>query len=118
MPLLGRMKVCARRFVFGRACCANPVHGLAARAFLGDDRLSRVALAQAAQLGVTALPLARAPEVAAVSRHIPLPAHLHAPLVQRMVLLKNANPAAAQWMAYLQSAAARQVFQRFGFEDP
>ncbi len=72
----------------------------------------------AAQLGVTALPLARAPEVAAVSRHIPLPAHLHAPLVQRMVLLKNANPAAAQWMAYLQSAAARQVFQRFGFEDP
>jgi molybdate transport system substrate-binding protein len=49
----------------------------------------------AAQLGITALPLARAPEIAAVSRHIALPAHLHAPLLQRMVLLKNAGPAAA-----------------------
>ena len=72
----------------------------------------------AAQVGITALPLARAPEVAAVSRHIALSAHLHAPLVQRMVLLKHANPAAAQWMAYLQSAAAKQVLQGFGFEVP
>ena len=46
------MKVRARRFVLCGACCANPVHSLAARAFLGDDRLSRVALAQPAQLGV------------------------------------------------------------------
>ena len=72
----------------------------------------------AAQAGITALPLARAPEVAAVSQHIALPAHLHAPLVQRMVLLKHANPAAAQWMAYLHSAAAKQVLQGFGFEVP
>jgi molybdate transport system substrate-binding protein len=72
----------------------------------------------AAQVGITALPLARASEVAEVSRHIALPAHLHAPLMQRMVLLKNANPAAAQWVAYLQSAAAKPVFQRFGFEAP
>ncbi len=72
----------------------------------------------AAQVGITALPLARAPEVAALSRHIALPAHLHAPLMQRMVLLKTASPAAAQWLTYLQSAAAKQVFQRFGFEDP
>jgi molybdate transport system substrate-binding protein len=71
----------------------------------------------AAQVGITALPLASAPEVAAVSRHIALPSHLHAPMMQRMVLLKNANPAAAQWMAYLQSVAAKQVFQRFGFEE-
>jgi molybdate transport system substrate-binding protein len=71
-----------------------------------------------AQVGITALPLARAPEVAALSRHIALPAHLHAPLLQRMVLLKEASPVAAQWMAYLQSAAAKQVLHSFGFEDP
>lgn len=71
----------------------------------------------AAQLGITALPLARAPEVAALSRHIALPAHLHAPLLQRMVLLKIASPAAAQWVAYLQSAAAKQVLHNFGFEE-
>ena len=70
----------------------------------------------AAQLGITALSLARAPEVAAVSRHIALPAHLHAPLLQRMVLLKNARPSASPWWAFLQSPAARQVFQGFGFE--
>lgn len=72
----------------------------------------------AAQAGITALPLARASEVTAVSKHFALPAHLHAPLVQRMVLLKHANPAATQWLAYLQSAAAKQVLQGFGFEVP
>ena len=72
----------------------------------------------AAQLGITALPLARATEVAAFSRHLALPAHLHTPLVQRMVLLKHANPAATQWVAYLQTAAAKQVLHSFGFEAP
>lgn len=70
----------------------------------------------AAQAGITALPLARAPEVAALSRHLALPTHLHAPLTQRMVLLKNDTPAAAQLFSYLQSEAARKVFARFGFE--
>ena len=70
----------------------------------------------AAQVGISALSLARAPEVAAQSKHIALPSHLHAPLTQRMVLLKNATPAAAQLFSYLQSEAARKVFARFGFE--
>jgi molybdate transport system substrate-binding protein len=70
----------------------------------------------AAQAGITALPLARAPEVAALCRHIVLPANLHAPLVQRMVVLKTANSAAAQWVAYMQSDVAKQVLLSFGFE--
>ncbi len=69
----------------------------------------------AAQAGITALSLALAPEVAKTGRHIALPASLHAPLRQRMVLLKSATPAALALYEYLQGAAAREVFGRYGF---
>jgi molybdate transport system substrate-binding protein len=69
----------------------------------------------AAQAGITALSLALAPEVAQSGRHIVLPASLHAPLRQRMVLLKSASPGAVALYAYLQSEAAREVLRRYGF---
>jgi len=69
----------------------------------------------AAQAGITALSLALAPEVAGVSRHLLLPAHLHEPLRQRMVLLKGARPGAQDFYEFLQGPAARQVFERYGF---
>ena len=59
----------------------------------------------AAQADIPALSLALAPEVARNGRPIALPASLHAPLRQRMVLLKSASPA----------AAAREVFPRYRF---
>ena len=69
----------------------------------------------AAQAGITALSLALAPEVAKSGRHIAVPAGLHAPLRQRMVLLKSATPAAEALYAYLQGAGAREIFARYGF---
>ena len=69
----------------------------------------------AAQAGITALSLALAPEVAKTGRHIALPASLHAPLRQRMVLLKSATPEALALYEYLQGAAAREIFGRYGF---
>jgi molybdate transport system substrate-binding protein len=69
----------------------------------------------AAQAGITALSLALAPEVAKLVRHVLLPESLHAPLRQRMVLLKSASPQAAEFYAYLQSEAARAVLRRYGF---
>ena len=69
----------------------------------------------AAQAGITALSLALAPEVAKSGRHIAIPASLHAPLRQRMVLLKSATPAAQALFAYLQGAGAREIFARYGF---
>lgn len=70
----------------------------------------------AAQAGISALALALAPEVARLGRHVLLPDHLHAPLRQRMVLLRDAPPAAAQLYAYLQTPEVREVFRRYGFE--
>jgi molybdate transport system substrate-binding protein len=69
----------------------------------------------AAQAGITALSLALAPEVARLSRHLVLPAHLHEPLRQRMVLLKGARPGARDFYDFLQGPAARRVFERYGF---
>jgi molybdate transport system substrate-binding protein len=69
----------------------------------------------AAQAGLTALSLAIAPEVAASTRHAAVPAHLHAPLRQRMVLLQNARPQARQLFDYLQTPAVRQLLQSRGF---
>ncbi len=72
----------------------------------------------AAQAGITALSLALAPPVAARTRHVPLPADLHAPLRQRMVLAAQARPAAQAFYDYLSSAAARAVWARSGFSLP
>ncbi len=70
----------------------------------------------AAQAGITSLSLALAPELAALGRHIALPTTLHAPIRQRMVLLRNAPAAAARLYDYLLSPEAAVVFRRFGFE--
>ncbi len=69
----------------------------------------------AAQAGLTALPLAIAPEVAATTRYAAVPAALHAPLRQRMVLLKSAGSAAAQLYDYLQTEAVKKQLQNAGF---
>lgn len=69
----------------------------------------------AAQAGISALSLALAPEVATRTRHLVLPANLHDPLRQRMVLLRSARPEAAGFYRFLQTAPARAVLQRYGF---
>jgi molybdate transport system substrate-binding protein len=68
-----------------------------------------------AQAGITALSLAVAPEVSRLARHVVLPAELHAPLRQRMVLLRSARPKAEGFYRFLQAPAARAVLQRYGF---
>jgi len=69
----------------------------------------------AAEAGITAFSLALAPEVAQQGRHVLLPDRLHAPLRQRMVLLKSAGPEAVDFYNHLQSPAARAVMERYGF---
>jgi len=72
----------------------------------------------AAQAGITALALTTAPDIARSLRVSPLPESLHAPLHQRMVLLKNASSAAVAWHRFLLSPQAQAVFVRHGYALP
>lgn len=69
----------------------------------------------AAQAGITALSLLAVGQAARQTRHIALPDSLHAPLRQRMVLLKPAGGAAASFYRHLQTDAAKAVLRRHGF---
>jgi molybdate transport system substrate-binding protein len=72
----------------------------------------------AAQAGIFAYSLVLEPAIAKAGRHVLLPEKLHAPLRQRMALLKGAGEAARQFYAYLQSPATRERFRRHGFPMP
>lgn len=122
----------------GRFAIANPEHAPYGRR--AEEALKRAGLwdavrpklvfgenvSQAAQYavsgstegGIVAYSLALAPEVSKLGRFALIPEDWHRPLRQRMVLLKNAIPAARQFYAYLQEAPARRVFKRFGFLLP
>ncbi len=84
-----------------------------ARLVMGENvaQATQFVTTGAAQAGLTALSLAAAPEVAATTRHALVPGHLHAPLRQRMALLKNARPQAKALYDYLQTEAVRKQLQ-------
>jgi molybdate transport system substrate-binding protein len=90
------------------------------RLVLGDT------IAQAAQFattgnavgGLVAYSLVRGPGLADRGRFALIPASDHPPLRQRMVLLKNATPAVAAFYAYIQSAQARAILIRHGYDVP
>ena len=69
----------------------------------------------AAQAGITALSLALAQQVASVGKHVVLPAELHAVLRQRMVLMRNAGPAATALYDHLQTDKAQATLKKYGF---
>jgi molybdate transport system substrate-binding protein len=71
-----------------------------------------------AQAGIVALSLALSPELQRQGRHVPLPAALHQPLRQRMVLTRRAGDAAARFYAYMTQPPARAILRRYGFLLP
>ena len=95
---------------------------LSPKLVLGDNisQATQFVTSGAAQAGITALSLALAKDVVtqlgdAGGAFWIIPANLHAPLKQRMVLLKSAQPVAKALYAYLQTPAARTVFEKYGF---
>lgn len=68
-----------------------------------------------AQGGIIAYSLALSDQVSALGSSALIPAEWHAPLNQRMVLLKNAGPAAEAFYAYINSGPARDIMQKYGF---
>lgn len=122
----------------GRFAIANPEHAPYGRA--AEQALRKLGLwqavqprlvlgenvAQAAQFasggstegGIIAYSFALAPELRARGRFALLPAELHQPLRQRMVVLAHASPGAQRLYEYLRSPASRAILARYGFALP
>jgi len=82
------------------------------------SQAAQFAASGAAQAGIIAYSLTREPGIAERGRFVLLPACDHAPLAQKMVLLKGASATARAFEAFVQSAKARAIFARYGFEAP
>ena len=90
------------------------------RVVLGENigQATQYVLTGAAPLGFTADALTLAPETAGRFKVWPVSAELHAPLNQRMVLLKGASPQAQAFRDYLLGPQARAVFLKHGYALP
>ncbi len=72
----------------------------------------------AAEVGFVAQSLMFAPDMAAKVDHAPVDASLYAPIRQGMALLQNANVSTKAFYAFLKSAEASAVFEKYGFAIP
>ena len=68
--------------------------------------------------GIIAYSLALAPNLQNRGTYALIPDADHAPLRQRMVLLKRAGPVVERFYRYLQEASARAVLEKYGFSLP
>lgn len=87
---------------------------------LGENvsQAAQYATSGSADGGIVALSLALAPQMDRRIRYAVIPQDWHAPLRQRMVLLRRASDQAAHFYRFLQEAAARAVMVRHGFTLP
>lgn len=87
---------------------------------LGENaaQAARFAASGSAQAAILPLSLVRADELAGKGGFVTLPESWHAPLRQRMALVKGAGEPARRFFAFLQSPEARAIFARHGFVLP
>lgn len=132
------LKAALERNAIRRFAIANPEHApygraaeqalrrlglwdaLQGRLVLGENvsQAAQFATGGSAQGGIFAYSLALAPGIAQQGRYILLPEDLHAPLRQRMVLVKGAGETARAFYNYLQQPAARRILTQYGFVLP
>ena len=72
----------------------------------------------AADLGFTALSLAKSAEVAKETQFILVNGKLYAPIHQRMVLIKGAPREAIALHQFMQSPQAKAILQKYGYTTP
>jgi molybdate transport system substrate-binding protein len=121
-----------------RFAIANPIHapyGVAARESLqqlglwesikshlavGENaaQAAQFASSGAAQAGLVSYSLALAPALKNRTRSLLIPANLHQPLQQTMVLLNNAGETSKLFFIYLQQDRARAILSRYGYSVP
>lgn len=87
---------------------------------LGENigQATQFVLTGAAPLGFTAYSLTLAPGTEGRLKVWPVPLQLHAPLNQRLVLLKGVSPQAQAFKDYLLGPQARALFQKHGYALP
>lgn len=90
------------------------------RLVLGENisQAAQFATFGSAQGGIVAQSLALAPQVGKLGKFALIPESWHQPLTQRMVVLKDAPPAAQDFDAFMVSAASVQSMRRYGFDVP
>ncbi len=90
------------------------------RLVLGENisQAAQFATSGGAQGGIIAQSLALAPSVGRLGTFALIPDSWHQPLRQRMVLLKNAEPAAQAFYDFIGTPAAQAVMGRYGFVMP
>jgi molybdate transport system substrate-binding protein len=90
------------------------------RLVMGENvsQAAQFAASGSADGGIFAYSLALAPAVAKRGSYVLLPDTLHAPLAQRMVLVKGAGATAREFYRYVQKPAAQAVLKRYGFVVP
>lgn len=72
----------------------------------------------AVKVGITALSLAKSPELSTKIQYIALPDNAYAPIQQRMVLKQDPAPGAVALYDYLQGAVAKQILVNNGYSIP
>jgi molybdate transport system substrate-binding protein len=72
----------------------------------------------AADIGFTALSLAKSPELLKQTRYFLVDARLYDPIKQRMVLMKGAPQEAVDLYRFMQGPQAQAILQRYGYSTP
>lgn len=87
---------------------------------LGENvsQAAQFALSSDARGGLVAYSLALAPPLRERSEHVLIPESWHAPLNQRMVLLRGAGDTARRFYDYLQGDEGREILAQHGFALP
>lgn len=87
---------------------------------LGENvsQAGQFAISGSTQGGIIALSLAMSPQFASHSRYEIVPAKMHSPLFQRMVLMASAGDTAERFYDYLQTDNARHILADYGFSLP
>lgn len=87
---------------------------------LGENvsQAAQFATSGSAQGGIFAYSLALSPTVNTLGSYVLVPAEWHAPLRQRMVLMKGAGEAAQAFYKFVQTPPARIIFRKYGFLLP
>ena len=85
---------------------------------LGDNvsQAAQFALSDSTDGGLVALSLLKSPAFQGKVRYAEVPAELHSPLIQRMVLLKGASSPVKAFYEFLSTPQAQSILNRYGFE--